>query len=168
MRQGRAHVWPRGKVLGGSSSINGLLYVRGQRADYDGWRQLGCEGWGWDDVRPYFLRAQNQERGASPHHGVGGPLNVSDVTQTHRVSDAVIEACEEAGIPRNDDINGESQEGAGYQLTVKNGQRYSGRRRLSASGDETSKPSGRDQRPRRQGDHRGRPRGRRGVHSKAA
>jgi choline dehydrogenase len=123
---GRAHVWPRGKVLGGSSSINGLLYVRGQRADYDGWRQLGCEGWGWEDVRPYFLRAQNQERGAGPHHAVGGPLNVSDVTQTHQVSDAVIEACQEAGIPRNDDINGESQEGAGYyQLTVKNGQRCS-------------------------------------------
>lgn len=123
---GRAHVWPRGKVLGGSSSINGLLYVRGQRADYDGWRQLGCEGWGWDDVRPYFMRSQNQERGASPHHAVGGPLNVSDVTQTHLVSDAVIDACQEAGIARNDDINGEEQEGAGYyQLTVKNGQRCS-------------------------------------------
>jgi choline dehydrogenase len=123
---GRAHVWPRGKVLGGSSSINGLLYVRGQRADYDGWRQLGCEGWGWDDVRPYFMRAESQERGADGHHAVGGPLNVSDVTQTHQVSDAVIDACVEAGIPRNDDINGEDQEGAGYyQLTVRNGQRCS-------------------------------------------
>jgi choline dehydrogenase len=123
---GRVHIWPRGKVLGGSSSINGLLYIRGQHADYDGWRQLGCEGWGWDDVRPYFLRAEHQERGADAHHAVGGPLNVSDVTQTHPVSDAVIEACVQAGIPRNDDVNGEAQEGAGYyQLTVKNGQRCS-------------------------------------------
>jgi choline dehydrogenase len=123
---GRSHMWPRGKVLGGSSSINGLLYVRGQHADYDGWRQLGCEGWGWDDVRPYFLKAENQERGAGEHHAVGGPLNVSDVTQTHTVSDAVVDACVEAGLPRNDDINGGDQEGVTYyQLTVKNGQRCS-------------------------------------------
>ncbi|HEX3919645.1 MAG TPA: GMC family oxidoreductase N-terminal domain-containing protein [Caulobacteraceae bacterium] len=124
---GRTHIWPRGKVLGGSSSINGLLYIRGQHADYDGWRQLGCEGWGWDDVKDYFLRAENQERpGCGPLHGTGGPLNVSDVTQTHDVSDDVIEACVEAGIPRNPDVNGESQEGvAYYQLTVKNGQRCS-------------------------------------------
>ncbi|MGI8839452.1 MAG: GMC family oxidoreductase [Caulobacteraceae bacterium] len=123
---GRSHVWPRGKVLGGSSSINGLLYIRGQHADYDGWRQLGCEGWGWDDVRPYFLRAQHQERGAGEHHAVGGPLNVSDVTEGHPVSDAVIEACVEAGIPRNSDVNGADQEGVTwYQLTVKNGQRCS-------------------------------------------
>jgi choline dehydrogenase len=124
---GRTHVWPRGKVLGGSSSINGLLYVRGQHADYDGWRQLGCEGWGWDDVRPYFLRAEHQERsGCEAWHGSGGPLNVSDVTQTHEVSDDVIEACVEAGLPRNADINGAEQEGVSYyQLTVKNGQRCS-------------------------------------------
>jgi choline dehydrogenase len=123
---GRVHVWPRGKVLGGSSSINGLLYIRGQHADYDGWRQLGCEGWAWDDVKPYFIRAQHQERGASEHHGSGGPLNVSDVTQTHEVSDAVVEACVEAGLPRNPDVNGDQQEGVSYyQLTVKNGQRCS-------------------------------------------
>ncbi|WP_397421686.1 GMC family oxidoreductase [Phenylobacterium sp.] len=123
---GRVHVWPRGKVLGGSSSINGLLYIRGQQADYDGWRQLGCEGWGWDDVEPYFKRSEHQERGASAHHGVGGPLNVSDVTTRHEVSDAVVEACVEAGIPRNADVNGEDQEGVSYyQLTVKNGQRCS-------------------------------------------
>jgi len=123
---GRVHVWPRGKVLGGSSSINGLLYIRGQHADYDGWRQLGCEGWSWDDVEPYFKRSQHQERGASEHHAVGGPLNVSDVTQNHEVSDAVVEACVEAGIPRNADVNGENQEGVSYyQLTVKNGQRCS-------------------------------------------
>lgn len=123
---GRVHVWPRGKVLGGSSSINGLLYIRGQHADYDGWRQLGCEGWGWDDVRPYFMRAEHQERGAGDWHATGGPLNVSDVTQTHEVSDAVVEACVEAGLPRNPDVNGAEQEGVGYyQLTVKNGQRCS-------------------------------------------
>jgi choline dehydrogenase len=124
---GRAHVWPRGKVLGGSSSINGLLYIRGQHADYDGWRQLGCEGWGWDDVRPYFLMAEHQERpDCGELHATGGPLNVSDVTQRHEVSDDVIEACVEAGIPRNDDVNGAEQEGvAYYQLTVKNGQRCS-------------------------------------------
>jgi choline dehydrogenase len=124
---GRAHVWPRGKVLGGSSSINGLLYIRGQHSDYDNWRQLGCEGWAWDDVKPYFLRAEHQERaGLDDHHATGGPLNVSDVTQTHEVSDDVIEACVEAGIPRNPDVNGADQEGVGYyQLTVKNGQRCS-------------------------------------------
>ncbi len=123
---GRVFSWPRGKVLGGSSSLNAMLYVRGQHADYDGWRQLGCEGWGWDDVKPYFVRAEHQERGACDFHGVGGPLNVSDVTETHPVSDAVVAACESAGIPRNPDINGPEQEGAGYyQLTVKNGQRCS-------------------------------------------
>jgi choline dehydrogenase len=123
----RAHVWPRGKVLGGSSSINGLLYIRGQHADYDGWRQLGCDGWAWDDVRPYFMRAEHQERaGLGEHHGAGGPLNVSDVTQTHEVSDDVVEACVEAGLPRNPDVNGADQEGVTYyQLTVKNGQRCS-------------------------------------------
>jgi choline dehydrogenase len=124
---GRVHMWPRGKVLGGSSSINGLLYIRGQHADYDGWRQMGCEGWAWDDVHPYFMRAEHQERGADGKwHAQGGPLNVSDVTQTHQVSDAVIDACEQAGIPRNLDVNGPEQEGAGYyQLTVKNGRRHS-------------------------------------------
>jgi choline dehydrogenase len=124
--KGRQHVWPRGKVLGGSSSINGLLYIRGQQRDYDLWRQLGCEGWGWDDVAPYFARSQNQERAGLSGHGTGGPLNVSDVTQRHPVSDAVIEACQQIGIPRNDDVNSETQEGAGYyQLTVKNGLRCS-------------------------------------------
>lgn len=123
---GRVHMWPRGKVLGGSSSINGLLYIRGQHADYDGWRQMGCEGWSWEDVFPYFRRAEHQERGADRWHATGGPLNVSDVTERHPISDAVIDACAEAGIPRNDDVNAESQEGAGYyQLTVKNGLRQS-------------------------------------------
>jgi choline dehydrogenase len=122
----RPHVWPRGKVLGGSSSINGLLYIRGQQADYDNWRQLGCEGWSWDSVRPYFLRSEHQERGADGDHATGGPLNVSDVTTRHPVSDAVLDACDQAGIPKVKDVNGENQEGASYyQLTVKNGQRCS-------------------------------------------
>lgn len=123
---GRQHVWPRGKVLGGSSSINGLLYIRGQARDYDLWRQMGNEGWGWADVLPYFKCSQNQERGESELHGVGGPLNVSDVTQRHPVSDAVIEACRQMGLPESTDVNGAIQEGADYyQLTVKNGLRCS-------------------------------------------
>ncbi len=123
---GRQHLWPKGKVLGGSSSINGLLYVRGQRADYDGWRQSGCEGWSADDVLPYFKRAENQERGADTNHGTGGPLNVSDLAEQHPLSAALIDACVEAGIPRSPDINAETQEGATwFQATIKNGKRNS-------------------------------------------
>ncbi len=122
----RVHTWPRGKVLGGSSSINGLLYVRGQRQDYDGWAQMGLRGWSYDDIHPYFLRSQNQERDGLDGHGKGGPLNVSDVTEPHPVSDAVIEAGVQVGLPKRDCINGEEQEGiAYYQLTVKNGRRCS-------------------------------------------
>ncbi|WP_419254503.1 GMC family oxidoreductase [Caulobacter sp. ErkDOM-YI] len=123
---GRAHVWPRGKVLGGSSSINAMLYVRGQQADYDGWRQLGCEGWAWDDVLPWFRKSQNQERGASDLHATGGPLNVADMRDGNVISEALIEACDQAGIPRYDDLNGKDQEGATwYQVTQKNGARCS-------------------------------------------
>ncbi len=123
----RAHVWPRGKVLGGSSSINGLLYVRGQAADYDNWAQAGCTGWSASDVLPYFRRAEGNERlGSDPLHGGDGPLNVSDITEHHPVSDAVIAAGVEAGLPFNDDCNGASQDGISYfQLTVKNGRRWS-------------------------------------------
>ncbi|MFN3214382.1 MAG: GMC family oxidoreductase [Henriciella sp.] len=121
----RVHTWPRGKVLGGSSSINGLLYIRGQRQDYDGWAQLGLRGWSYDDLHPYFLRSQNQERDGMDGHAKGGPLNVSDVTEKHPVSDAVIEAGKAMGLPHRD-VNGEDQEGvAYYQLTVKNGRRCS-------------------------------------------
>ncbi|HXZ67939.1 MAG TPA: GMC family oxidoreductase N-terminal domain-containing protein [Alphaproteobacteria bacterium] len=124
---GRVFKWPKGKVLGGSSSINGLLYVRGQHADYDGWRQMGCEGWGYDDVKPYFIKSEHQERGESKWHGVGGPLNVSDITEQHPISAAQLEACVQAGIPRKDDYNGdEDQEGVSwFQFTIKNGQRNS-------------------------------------------
>ena len=122
---GRQHVWPRGKVLGGSSSINAMLYIRGQRADYDGWRQMGCEGWAWDDVFPYFRRSQDQARGACENHAVGGPLHVADPADTHEVSQAAIAACEALGLP-NRDPNGPEQEGAGwYQVNIREGRRCS-------------------------------------------
>ncbi len=123
---GRTHKWPKGKVLGGSSSINGLLYIRGQAADYDGWRQSGCEGWSYDDVLPYFRKAQHQERGEDEWHSVGGPLNVSDITEQHPISAAELEACVQAGIPLSKDINTGDQEGVSwFQFTIKNGQRHS-------------------------------------------
>jgi choline dehydrogenase len=123
---GRKHKWPKGKVLGGSSSINGLLYIRGQHADYDGWRQMGCEGWAYEDVKPYFIKSEHQERGANAFHGVGGPLNVSDITEQNPVSAAQLEAAVQAGIPRSDDINAGEQEGVTwFQLTIKNGRRHS-------------------------------------------
>lgn len=122
----RVHVWPRGKVLGGSSSINGLLYVRGQAADYDNWAQLGATGWGHADVLPYFLRSEGNERLKDELHSGDGPLNVSDATTRHPVSDAVVQAGIEAGLPFNDDVNGEAQDGISYfQLTVKDGRRWS-------------------------------------------
>ncbi len=126
---GRVHVWPRGKVLGGSSSINGLLYVRGQMADYDNWAQLGATGWGSADVLPYFRKAEANERLRDELHGTDGPLNVSDASTRHPVSDAVVNAGVEAGLPFNDDVNGEMQDGISYfQLTVKNGRRWSAAR----------------------------------------
>jgi choline dehydrogenase len=123
---GRQIVQPRGKVLGGSSSINGLLYIRGQPADFDHWRQLGNTGWSFADVLPYFRRAEHQQRGEDALHGVGGPLAVSDVSEPHPLCDAFIAAAQQAGFPRNDDFNGPAQEGAGYfQLTARNGRRWS-------------------------------------------
>ncbi|MBT7485019.1 MAG: choline dehydrogenase, partial [Rhodospirillales bacterium] len=123
---GRSIKFPRGKVLGGSSSINGLLYVRGQAEDFNTWRQLGNEGWSYDDVLPYFMRAEDQENGDSEFHGKGGPLGVSNVRMNRPICDAFIEACIQAGIPENNDFNGETQEGVGYyQFTTKNGQRCS-------------------------------------------
>jgi choline dehydrogenase len=112
-------------VLGGSSSINGLLYVRGQPQDFDHWRQLGNAGWSFDDVLPYFRRAENQARGADDLHGAGGPLAVSDVG-AHPVCDAFIEAAQQAGFAPNPDFNGPMQEGAGYyQVTSRKGRRCS-------------------------------------------
>jgi choline dehydrogenase len=113
-------------VLGGSSSTNGLLYIRGQAEDFDHWRQLGNAGWSFTDVLPYFRRAEDQERGEDELHGVGGPLAVRDVSEGHPLCDAFIDACEQAGLPRTEDFNGPTQEGAGYfQLTTRNGRRWS-------------------------------------------
>jgi choline dehydrogenase len=123
---GRQVFQPRGKVLGGSSSINGLLYVRGQPADFDHWRQLGNAGWSFDDVLPYFRRAEDQERGEDALHGAGGPLAVSDVCEPHPLCEAFIESAEQAGFGRNPDFNGKTQEGAGYfQYTARRGRRWS-------------------------------------------
>ena len=123
---GRRLDWPRGKVLGGSSSINGLLYIRGQKEDYDHWRQLGNAGWSFEDVLPYFKRAEDQERGPDDYHGSGGPLAVSDMRIRRALCDRFIEAAGELGIPASDDFNGARQEGAGYfQLTARNGRRCS-------------------------------------------
>jgi len=123
---GRTIFQPRGKVLGGSSSINGLLYVRGQHEDYDRWRQHGNSGWGFDDVLPYFKKAEHQQRGADDFHGVGGPLPVSDSRHSDPLSEAFIAAAAETGIPKNPDFNGASQEGAGFfQTTTRQGRRAS-------------------------------------------
>ncbi|MEX0730105.1 MAG: choline dehydrogenase [Aquisalimonadaceae bacterium] len=125
----RSVYWPRGKVLGGSSSINGLIYIRGQRADFDDWAARGNPGWGWADVLPYFRRSEGQQRGASVYHGADGPLSVSDVPENNALVDAFIQAGEQVGFPINDDFNGASQEGVGYfQLTTRNGRRCSAAR----------------------------------------
>ncbi len=123
---GRSLKWPRGKVLGGSSSINGLLYVRGQREDYDRWAELGCSGWSYADVLPYFRRAENQTRGEDEYHGTGGPLHVSNMSFARPICDDFIAGVEATGTPRNNDINGAEQEGVGYyQLTAHKGRRCS-------------------------------------------
>ena len=123
---GRELYWPRGRGLGGSSSINGLIYVRGQPEDYDHWAALGNAGWGWKDVRPAFIRMEHNSRGANEHHGAGGPQWCSDIEAKHELMEAIIRGGEELGVPRNDDFNGARQEGVGYyQLTTKKGWRCS-------------------------------------------
>ncbi|WP_227270099.1 GMC family oxidoreductase [Roseobacter weihaiensis] len=123
---GRSIEWPRGKVLGGSSSLNGLLYVRGQPQDYDRWRQMGNTGWGWDDVLPLFKRAECNERGADAYHGDQGPLAVSNMRIQRPITDAWVAAAQAAGYAFNPDYNGAVQEGVGFfQLTAKNGRRCS-------------------------------------------
>jgi choline dehydrogenase len=125
---GRTLYQPRGKVLGGTSSINGMVYMRGTPADYDGWRQRGCEGWDWDSVLPFFKKAEHQERGADEFHGVGGPLRVSNPVRSP-LGDAMVEAAIEAGVPANPDFNGAKQEGVGYyQTTTNNRRRWSSAR----------------------------------------
>jgi choline dehydrogenase len=123
---GRRVYWPRGRTLGGSSSINGLIYIRGQREDYDDWRALGNVGWGYDDVLPYFIRSERNQRGADAYHGDAGPLGVSDIGARHELIEAFIAAAGQLGVPRTGDFNGARQEGAGYyQLTTWNGLRSS-------------------------------------------
>src|SRR5271168_2385545 len=117
---------PRGRVLGGTSSINGMIYIRGNPLDYDNWRQLGCEGWSWQDVLPYFKKAEDQQRGPDEFHGVGGPLAVSDHPFRNELADAILQAGVEAGLERNPDFNGAAQDGVGYyQTTTRKKRRWS-------------------------------------------
>ena len=123
---GRRAYQPCGKVLGGSSSVNAMIYIRGQREDYDEWAVQGNRGWSWDDVLPYFIRAEHNERGADALHGTGGPLNVMDLRSPNRIAAAFVDAAVQAGHRRNPDFNGPSQEGFGmYQVTHRNGERLS-------------------------------------------
>ena len=123
---GRTMYWPRGRVLGGTSAINGLIYMRGLASDYDHWRQLGNAGWSWEDVLPFFRKAERNQRGADDLHGSEGPQGVSDALWHTPLADAYIAACRQAGISANDDFNGASQEGVGYyQHTVWRGRRVS-------------------------------------------
>ena len=117
---------PRGKSLGGSSSMNAMLYVRGRPLDYDLWEEQGADGWGWDGLRPYFLKAENDERGASEHHGVGGPVNIQNQRSPRHVNADFIQAAEACGIPRAADYNSPEQDGVGmFQTFQKNGRRWS-------------------------------------------
>jgi len=123
---GRNIVAPRGRVLGGSSSINGLIYIRGQAQDFDHWRQLGNAGWSAEEVLPYFRKSEDNERGANEWHGAGGPLGVSDLRDRHPIAEAYVEAAQQCGYPSNVDFNGAAQEGAGfYQTTTRRGVRSS-------------------------------------------
>jgi choline dehydrogenase-like flavoprotein len=123
---GRELHWPRGKVLGGSSALNGLIYVRGHRSDYDGWAAAGNEGWGYDDVLPLFKRSEDFDRGADEYHGSGGPLSVVSRYEPHPLIAAAVAAAQEAGVPFNDDCNGAEVDGVGFcQLTIKDGRRHS-------------------------------------------
>jgi choline dehydrogenase-like flavoprotein len=123
---GRRGYQPRGKVLGGSSSVNAMIYIRGQREDYDGWAAEGNPGWGYDDVLPYFKKAEDNARGGDTFHGNSGPLHVQDLTTPNRLGPVFVQAGQQAGYAHNPDFNGASQEGVGmYQVTHKNGERFS-------------------------------------------
>jgi choline dehydrogenase-like flavoprotein len=118
--------WPRGKVLGGSSSINAMIYIRGNAADYDGWKNLGNDGWGFADVLPYFKKSENRERAPSEFHGAGGPLNVADLELINPLTRAFIAGAKEIGLAENTDFNGATQDGVGlYEVTQKKRQRHS-------------------------------------------
>ncbi len=123
---GRRGYQPRGKVLGGSSSVNAMIYIRGQREDYDHWAAEGNPGWSYDEVLPYFKKAEDNARGGDAFHGTGGPLHVQDLTTPNRLGPLFVEAGRQAGFPANTDFNGATQEGVGmYQVTHKNGERFS-------------------------------------------
>jgi choline dehydrogenase len=124
---GRSIYWPRGRVLGGSSSVNAMIYIRGNRLDYDSWHdEYGCDGWSYAELLPYFIRAEGNSRGASPYHGGAGPLSVSDPRFKARLNTAFVAAAVSAGQPLNEDFNGPAQDGVGfYQLTQRNGRRWS-------------------------------------------
>jgi choline dehydrogenase-like flavoprotein len=123
---GRRLYLPRGRMIGGCSSINAMIYLRGNRLDYDGWAAAGCEGWSYDEVLPYFKRGEDNERGEDAYHGVGGPQSVSDSRSMHPLVDSMLEAAVQAGHDANPDLNGERQDGVGrFQLTQRNGMRCS-------------------------------------------
>lgn len=122
----RSFFHPRGKVLGGSSSINGLIYIRGQQQDFDEWRDSGATGWGWDDVLPYFKKSEDQQHGENEYHGAGGPLRVEDIVHTHPIEETLMQSARNIGFESNADFNGAAQSGVGrFQTTMKNGQRWS-------------------------------------------
>jgi choline dehydrogenase len=124
--QGRRLYWPRGKVLGGSSSINAMCYCRGHRGDYDSWAEAGAAGWSFDEVLPYFRKSEDQENGPSEYHGAGGPLSVQNLRHSNPLSGVFIDAAEQAGHGRTDDFNGPRQRGFGYyQVTQRDGRRWS-------------------------------------------
>ena len=124
---GRRFEWPRGRMLGGSSSMNAMLYVRGNALDYDTWRDVhGCTGWGYADLLPYFIASEDNARGASAHHGAGGPLRVEDQRSPSAFAKAFVEAAAAVGLPRNVDSNGAEQDGVGlFQVTQRRGRRWS-------------------------------------------
>ena len=124
--KGRKVYWPRGRTLGGSSAVNGLIQIRGQPEDFELWESMGAEGWGWKEALRYFIKSEANSRGANAFHGGDGPLAVSDVAGRGELVDAFIRGCGDLGIPKTDDFNGATQEGAGYlQLTTRNGRRCS-------------------------------------------
>jgi choline dehydrogenase len=124
--KGRRMYWPRGRMLGGSSSVNAMVYMRGQPADYDHWRQLGNAGWSYADVLPWFKKSERNERLHDEFHGADGPLNVAERPYTNALSHAFVEAAQQAGLPFNPDFNGSAQLGVGlFQVTQKNGRRWS-------------------------------------------
>ena len=123
---GRSLPWPRGKLVGGSSSLNGMIYNRGNRLDYDGWAAMGNSGWRYEDVLPYFRRSEDHENGADRYHGAGGPQRVERLRFVHPISDALVAGCEALGLPRNDDFDGSQQDGFGRMwVTQRDGARWS-------------------------------------------